>query len=154
MYLRDSGSLESLVLKQCLSVGDYLNTRENRLIQGIFGYPTEIPLVKIDFENDEVQGKFLCGLVDSPPQGVDILVGNDLEQIVPLSTSLVSHAITDMASNKACPYVRKMKTKGAPGLMSMTPTAVTVRRISSVSCLPQSTPFLPLPFLIYPTDTM
>lgn len=45
---------------------------EHRLIRGIFGIPTEIPLVEIDFQNDTVEGKILCELVDSLPYGIDI----------------------------------------------------------------------------------
>src|SRR6218665_3155709 len=61
---RDSGSLQTLASKQCFSEGNYVDTSEHRLIQGIFGIPTEIPLVEIDFQNDRLQGKILCGLVD------------------------------------------------------------------------------------------
>ena len=93
VYLRDSGSLQTLASRQCFSEDDYVDTSENRLIQGIFGIPTEIPLVEIDFQNEKLQGKILCGLVDSLPYGVDLLVGNDLEGIMPLTVTVVTRAV-------------------------------------------------------------
>lgn len=62
--------------------------------------PTEIPLVEIDFQNDKQQGKILCGLVDSLPYGVDNLVGNDLEGIMPLTVSVASRAGTNTSNTK------------------------------------------------------
>ena len=66
IFLRDSGSLQSLVF---LKPGDFVDTGENRLIQGILGNPSEIPLIEIDLENDQISGRFLCGLVDYLPRG-------------------------------------------------------------------------------------
>ena len=37
VLLRDSGALQSLVSKECLNAGDYVDTLEHRLIQGVFG---------------------------------------------------------------------------------------------------------------------
>ena len=66
-----SGSLQSLVSRESLRPGDFVDTGENRLIQGILGSPSEIPLVEIDLKNDQISGRFLCGLVDYIPRGVD-----------------------------------------------------------------------------------
>lgn len=52
-------------------------------------------MVEIVFRNDKIQGKILCGLVHSLPYGVDILVGNDLNEIMPLAVSVVTRAGTD-----------------------------------------------------------
>src|SRR6218665_3477737 len=79
--------MTALASKECFSEGDYFDTSKHRLKQGIFGIPTEIPLVEIDFENDKFQGKILCGLVDSLHYGVGLLVGNDLEGIMPLTVT-------------------------------------------------------------------
>src|SRR6218665_44985 len=95
VYLRDSSSLQTLASRETLSGQDYVDTAEHRLIQDIFGIPTEIPLVEIDFQNDKVQGKILCGLVDSLSDGVDILVDNDLPGIMPFTVSVVTLAGTD-----------------------------------------------------------
>src|SRR6218665_987894 len=100
VYLRDSGSLQTLASKQCFSEGDYVDTSEHRLIQGIFGIPTKIPLVEIGFRNVRLQGKILCGLVDSLPYGVDLLVGNDLPGIMPLTVSVVTRAGTDTSNTQ------------------------------------------------------
>src|SRR6218665_1585730 len=58
VYLRDSGSLETLVSKQCFSEGDYIDTSEHRLIQGIFGIPTEIPWLKSISKTINSKAKF------------------------------------------------------------------------------------------------
>src|SRR6218665_4016527 len=100
VYLRDSGSLQTLASKQCFSEGDYVDTSEHRLIQGIFGIPTEIPLVEIDFQNEKLQRKILCGLVDSLPYGVDLLVGNDLPGIMPLTVPVITRAGTDPSTTQ------------------------------------------------------
>ena len=101
VFLRDSGAMQSLISKEYLQKGDYSDMRENRLIQGILGGPTEIPLVEINLENDRVKGKFLCGMVDSLPNGVDILIGNDLQQIMPLQVCVVTRSGTDTTNNHA-----------------------------------------------------
>src|SRR6218665_3873672 len=80
VLLRDSGALQSLVSKKCLAAGDYVDTLEYRLIQGILGQPTEVPLVEVRIESDKLSGKILCGLVDNLPHGIDFLIGNDLQE--------------------------------------------------------------------------
>src|SRR6218665_1189015 len=63
VFLRDSGGLQSLVSKECLNAGDYIDTLDYRLIQRILGQPTEIPLVEVSVESDKLSGKIMCGLV-------------------------------------------------------------------------------------------
>ena len=94
MLLRDSEALQSLVSKECLAAGDYTDTLEHRLVQRIFGQPTEIPLVEISVESDILAGKILCGLIDTLPHGVDFLNCNDLHEEMPLSVSLITRART------------------------------------------------------------
>ena len=101
VFLRDSGAMQSLISKEYLQKGDYSDMCENRLIQGVLGGPTEIPLVEINLENDRVNGKFLCGMVDSLPNGVDLLVGNDLQQIMPLQICVVTRSGTNTTNNNA-----------------------------------------------------
>lgn len=81
----------------CLSFRNYLDTRENSLIQGVCAILTEIPLVEIDV----VRGKILCGLVESLPNGVDILVGNELGLTIPVTVPVVTRAGTDTTNNQA-----------------------------------------------------
>jgi len=57
-------------------------------------------LVEIDFQNDKLQGKILCGLVHSLPYGVELLVGNDLEGIMPLTVTVVTRAGTDTSNTQ------------------------------------------------------
>src|SRR6218665_1396051 len=94
VLLRDSGTLQSLVSKKCLDAGDYLDTLEYRLIQEILGQPTEVPLVEVRIESDKLSGKILCGLVENLPHGIDFLIGNDLQEELPLHVSLVTRART------------------------------------------------------------
>src|SRR6218665_1849052 len=58
------------------------------------GQPTEIPLVEISVESDKLSGKILCGLIDTLPHGVDFLIGNDLQEEMPLHVSIVTRART------------------------------------------------------------
>ena len=94
VLLRDSGALQSLVSKECLDAGDYIDTLEYRLFQGILGQRTEIPLREISIESDKLSGKIFSGLVDTLPHGVDFIIGNDLQEELPLHVSLVTRART------------------------------------------------------------
>lgn len=76
--LRDTGSLQSLASKQSLSTSDYENTGEVRLVRGISGDVLKVPLVQIELCSKFAKGKALCGLMDTLPAGVDVLIGNDL----------------------------------------------------------------------------
>lgn len=97
VYFRDSGSLQTLSSKETLSDQDYIDTAERRLIEGILRIPTKIPF---DFQNDKVQDKILCGLVDSLAYGVDILVGNYLGGIMPFTVSVVTRAGTETTNTQ------------------------------------------------------
>src|SRR6218665_3623555 len=88
------GSFTIARFKKSLDAGDYLDTLEYRLIQGILGQPTEVPLVEVRIESDKLSGKILCGLVENLPHGVDFLIGNDLQEELPLHVSLVTRART------------------------------------------------------------
>jgi len=94
VLLRDSGALQSLVSKECLNAGDYVDRLLHRLIQKILGQLTEIPLVEVSVESDKLSGKILCGLIENLPHGVDFLIGNDLQEEMPLHVSLVTRART------------------------------------------------------------
>ena len=78
---------------------DFVDTGEHRLIQGILGSSSEIglSLVEIDLENDQIQGRFLCCLVDYLQKDIDILIGNDLPHVLPLQIAefkTTEHAMT------------------------------------------------------------
>src|SRR6218665_1312836 len=94
VLLQDSGALQSLVSKKCLDAGDYVDTLEYRLIHGILGQPTEVPLVEVRIESDKLPGVILFLLVENLPHGVDFLIGNDLQEELPLHVSLVTRART------------------------------------------------------------
>src|ERR1043165_9420846 len=78
VLLRDSGALQSVVSKDGLQACEYVLTGEDRLIQGSVGEAVKVPLVEISVESELVSGNFLCGLVDKLPNGINLLVGNDL----------------------------------------------------------------------------
>src|SRR6218665_3887272 len=94
MLLRGSEALQSLVSKECIKSGGYIDTLEHRLIQGILGQPTEIPLVEVSVESDKLSGKILCGLIENSRHGVDFLIGNDLQEEILLHVSLLTRART------------------------------------------------------------
>ena len=76
--LRDSGELCSLFLKSAASPNFVKDTGEIRLIQGVSGNIIKVPLVEIKLETSLFSETVLCGLIDSLPDGVDFLLGNDL----------------------------------------------------------------------------
>src|SRR5678815_4818848 len=92
VLLRDSGSLQTLVSRERVGIDEFTDTKENRLIQGVVGDPIEIPLVEINLDSERVKGKVLCGLIDKLPEGVDVLVGNDLADMGPIDISVVTRA--------------------------------------------------------------
>ena len=94
VLLRDSGALQSLVSKECLNAGDYVDRLLHRLIQKILGQPTEIPLVEVSVESDKLSGKILCGLIENLTNGVDFVIRNDLHEEMSLHVSLVTRART------------------------------------------------------------
>ena len=55
-------------------------------------------MVEINLENDQIQGRYLFGLVDYIPKGVDSLIGNDWPHMLLLQISdyrTTEHAMTD-----------------------------------------------------------
>lgn len=76
--LRDSGALQSLLLKSSVPDDSLTHTGETRLIQGVGGQVTEVPLVSINLESDLFSGSILCGLISVLPPGVDFLLANDI----------------------------------------------------------------------------
>ena len=76
--LRDSGALQSLLLENSVPKNAIHHTGEVRLIQGVGGQVTEVPLVSIDIESNLINGPILCGLISVLPPGVDFLLANDI----------------------------------------------------------------------------
>ena len=76
--LRDTGALQSLLARQAVVDGDYVDTGEVRLIRGITGEVQSVPLVQVSLNCKLCNGNFLVGLVDRLPTGIDALIGNDL----------------------------------------------------------------------------
>jgi len=67
---------------------------ENRLIKGVLGQAVAVPLVQISVSSDQGDGTILCGLIDELPQGVDILVGNDHRNLVPVHFGVITRSHT------------------------------------------------------------
>ena len=95
MFLRNSGALQFFVSKECLTAGDY----NDMLEQGIFGQPTEIPLVEVNAESDKLSGNIFCGLIDKLPDGLDFLIG--IKEVMPLHVSVVMRARTDTSKRNS-----------------------------------------------------
>ena len=53
-------------------------TGEKRLIRGITGDVIAVPLVEVTIDSSLCSGTYLCGLVSTLPDGIALLVGNDL----------------------------------------------------------------------------
>lgn len=78
ILLRDTGTLQSLLSKQALSNTDYVNTGEHRIIKGVSGEVQPVPLVEADMACEFASGKYLFGVANELPKGIDGLIGNDL----------------------------------------------------------------------------
>ena len=76
--LRDTGALQSLVSSLSVSPVDVEDTGERRQIRSICGEVQSVPLVRVELHSTLCSGTLLCGLIDTLPQGIDVLVGNDL----------------------------------------------------------------------------
>jgi hypothetical protein len=74
--LRDTGALQSLVRGP---KSDFIDTSECRLIRGISGEVTSVPLVELKLQSKLWTGTFLVGVTEFLPVGIDILIGNDIE---------------------------------------------------------------------------
>jgi len=91
--LRDTGALKSLVSSQVLTDNDYQSTGEYRLIRGVTGDTLPVPLIEVTLSCSLCSGTFLCGLVQSLPPGIALLIGNDLCPEKPISDiSVVTHS--------------------------------------------------------------
>jgi len=91
--LRDTGALKSLVSSQVLTDNDYQLTGEYRLIRGVTGDTLPVPLIEVTLNCSLCSGTFLCGLVQSLPPGIALLIGNDLCPEKPISDiSVVTHS--------------------------------------------------------------
>jgi hypothetical protein len=90
--LRDSASMQTILSKACVHKSDYVDTCEYRYIQGVLGVPQEVPLVEICIATREGKRKVLCGLVGNLPQGIDVLVGNDFGDILPVHVGVTTRA--------------------------------------------------------------
>jgi len=51
---------------------------EVRLIKGIGDQEVEVPMIKLDVEHPRFKASIKCGILDSIPRGVDLLLGNDV----------------------------------------------------------------------------
>lgn len=65
--------------RECVDTSEYRETVEVHLIRGITGRTLESPLVEIPVHSLFVTGRILAYLIESLPQGVSMLVGNDLD---------------------------------------------------------------------------
>ena len=90
--LRDSGVLQSIMCSSIFEWFQYVDTKEVRLIQGLFGAPVKIPLVKVEVDIAGRREKFVCGMVERLLSGVTMLIGNDYSELFPLSVSAVTRA--------------------------------------------------------------
>ena len=78
-------------------------TGEKRLIRGVTGDVICVPLVEITLNSSLCSGNFLCGRVSTLPEGVAVLVGNDLccDELV-ADVSVVTRSMTVAQAAKKC----------------------------------------------------
>ena len=76
--LRDTAALQSLLSKSCLPPDNFVHADEVCWIRGISGNIMEIPVVEVWLQSDLCDHLVRVGLVDTLPDGVDFLLGNDL----------------------------------------------------------------------------
>src|SRR6218665_1419527 len=83
---------------------EYVDTSENRLIKGVLSQAVAVLLVEILARSDQGDGTILCSLIDELPQGVDILVGNDHMDLVPVHVGVItrSHTCKTNTENAVC----------------------------------------------------
>ena len=93
VFLRDSGSLQSLVSKECVRLNEFKDTGETRLLKGISGAVMELPLVQMRVECEFAKGEILCCLINELPAGISILIGNDIAmEGEPMNIAVVTRA--------------------------------------------------------------
>src|SRR6218665_1320450 len=71
---------------------EYVETKEVWLIQGIFGAPVQIPLVKVEVDVAGRRDKLLRGLVECLLPGATMLIDNDYSKLFPLAVNVVTRA--------------------------------------------------------------
>jgi len=76
--LRDTAALQSLISKSCVPSDFVVHLDEVRWKRGISGNIMEIPLVQVWLQSKFCNENVNVGLVDTLPDGVDLLLGNDL----------------------------------------------------------------------------
>ena len=70
--------MQSLVSSCIINEHELSFTGEKRLIRGITSNVIAVPLVEITVDSSLCSGSYLCGLVSTLPDGIALLVGNDL----------------------------------------------------------------------------
>jgi len=107
--LGDTGALQSIVCCRVLTDTDYTPTGEFRFIRGITGDVISVPLVEVTLSRSlckgtypQSKGTFLCGLVSTLPEGIAVLVGNDICTAIPVAdVSVVTRSQTAQARQSA-----------------------------------------------------
>jgi len=100
--LRDTGALQSLVCSRVLTDADFTPTGDFRRIRGITGEVISVPLVEVTLSGSLCKGTFLCGFVSTLPEGIAVLVGNDICTAAPVAdVSVVTRSQTAQARQSA-----------------------------------------------------
>ena len=76
--LQDTGALQSLVSSAVVPDSGVTFTGEKRLIRGVTGDVISVPLVEVNLTSPLCTGTYLCGYVSTLPDGIAVLIGNDL----------------------------------------------------------------------------
>src|SRR6218665_118582 len=92
LLLRDTGAVQLHVSRKRFQPFEYVDTSENRLIKGVLGQAVAVLLVEILVRSDQDDGTILCSLIDELPQGLDILVGNDHMDLVPVHVGVITRS--------------------------------------------------------------
>lgn len=67
---------------------EYVDTSESGLVKGVIGQPKAVPHVELNLESDQGPDTVLCGLISSLTPWVDILLGNDRQDLEPLHVGM------------------------------------------------------------------
>lgn len=79
VLLRDSGSLQSLVKKDVLQEGQFVDVEEIRVIRCVNGIVSEISLVEVNLKSKFSDEVVLLGVAEHLPENVHFIIGNDLD---------------------------------------------------------------------------
>jgi len=83
-----------------LTNDNYVITGERRLIRGITGNIVSVPLVELTVECQLCTGTYLCGLVNTLPVSIALLIGNDLcSDPVVAEVNVVTRSMTAAKAN-------------------------------------------------------